>query len=81
MTLARRRGRCVLSVASPGAPIPPETLAHLFERFCRGDPARGAGGFGLGLSIAEAVVRTHGGRMRAESAGGVNTFFIELDAL
>ena len=81
VTLARRRGRCVLSVASPGAPIPPETLAHLFERFYRGDPARGAGGFGLGLSIAEAVVRTHGGRMRAESAGGVNTFFIELDAL
>ena len=82
VTLTRRRGRCVLSVASSGAPIPPETLAHLFERFYRADPARtGAGGFGLGLSIAEAVVRAHGGRMRAESAGGVNTFFIELDAL
>ena len=81
VTLARRRSHCMLSVANPGAPIPPETLKHLFERFYRGDPARGAGGFGLGLSIAETVVRAHGGRLRAESADGVNTFYFELDAL
>ena len=80
----RRRGRnrCVLTVADQGAPIPPEDLPHLFERFYRADPARSrTGSFGLGLSIAEAIVRRHRGRVWVESREGVNAFRVELPCL
>ena len=80
----RRRGknRCLLTVADEGEAIAPQTLNHLFERFYRADPARSRdGSFGLGLSIAEAIVKRHRGRIWAESREGVNTFRVELPCL
>lgn len=80
VTLERHgRNRCLLTVANTGEPIPPEALPHLFERFYRADPARGRdGSFGLGLSIANAIVLRHGGHLRAVSSGGWNRFTAEL---
>ena len=80
VTLERKgRGRCLLTVADQGEPIPEEALGHLFERFYRADPARcRTGSFGLGLSIAQAIVDRHRGRIWAESGGGVNRFLVEL---
>ncbi len=80
VTLERRaRGRCLLTVADQGEPIPPEALERLFERFYRADPARSrTGSFGLGLSIARSIVTRHGGKVWAESRAGVNSFFVEL---
>ena len=37
----------------------------LFDRFYRADPARTAGGFGIGLSLAQALVSAQGGTLRA----------------
>ena len=74
--LMRTGRQCQLSVANPGPEIPPDDLAHLFERFYRADKARTrAGSFGLGLSIAQKIVEVHHGKIWAESAGGKNTFF------
>ena len=74
--------RCLLSVANEGAPIASDDLNNLFKRFYRADPARSrTGSFGLGLSIAETIVKRHKGRIWAESAHGVNTFFVELARL
>ena len=80
VTLERcRRNRCLLTVSDTGQPIPPEVLPHLFERFYRADAARSRdGSFGLGLSIAHAVVTRHRGRIRAESRDGWNCFCVEL---
>lgn len=76
------KGRCLLSVANEGAPIASDDLNNLFKRFYRADPARSrTGSFGLGLSIAETIVKRHKGRIWAESAHGVNTFFVELARL
>lgn len=57
-----------LTVADEGPGVPPDMLPHLFERFYRGDSARGRGGAGLGLTVAAAIVQAHGGTMRAEPA-------------
>ena len=75
------KGRCRLSVANEGEPISPQALRQIFDRFSRADAARTRdGSFGLGLSIAQAIVQTHGGSVWAESENGVNTFFAELPA-
>ena len=75
----RGRGRCVLSVSDEGDPIPPEERRQIFQRFYRADPARSRdGSFGLGLSIAEGIVKQHRGRIWAESRDGRNIFSVEL---
>ena len=80
VTLKRTgRFRCMLAVADEGEEIPEEILSQLFTRFFRADEARsGEEGFGLGLSIAEEIVSHHNGRIRAESADGVNRFTAEF---
>lgn len=76
---ASSRNRCLLTVANEGAPIPPEHLENLFERFYRQDEARSRdGSFGLGLSIAESIIKTHKGKIWAESQNGINSFCVEL---
>ena len=79
VTLQRRGGHCLLSVANTGTPIAREDLKNIFKRFYRVDKARAMNhSYGLGLSIAESIVTTHGGKIWAESEGGVNTFFVQL---
>lgn len=60
-------GRAVLTVVDDGPGIPSQHLPHLFERFYRGDTARtgGSGHTGLGLAIAHAIARNHGGTLTA----------------
>lgn len=70
---------CLLSVADPGDAISPEDLRKIFQRFYRIDEARAMNhSYGLGLSIAENIVKNHKGRIWAESADGINTFRVEL---
>ncbi len=65
----RRRGDAiVIGVSDTGPGILDKDLPHLFERFYRGDPARGrTGGSGLGLAIVRQWVEAHGGTIRAEN--------------
>ncbi len=57
-----------LSVEDSGPGIPPEQRPFLFDRFHRGgDEGEGAG---LGLAMADAVVRSTGGKWRVTSAPG-----------
>lgn len=70
---------CLLSVADPGDAISPEDLKKIFQHFYRIDEARAMNhSYGLGLSIAENIVKNHKGRIWAESAEGINTFRVEL---
>jgi heavy metal sensor kinase len=77
----RGRGRVRIHVADQGEGFPAEFLPHAFERFSRGDPARGRGGSGLGLAIVATIARAHGGSAGAENSpqGGAETW-IELPA-
>ncbi len=77
--LGRQGGSCLLSVSSPGEAISKEDLKNIFKRFYRVDQARSMNhSYGLGLSIAESIVKEHSGRIWAESADGWNTFFVQL---
>lgn len=79
LTLKRQGRDAVLRVSNEGDAIPPEQLAHLFDRFYRVDEARGGEGhYGLGLSIAKAVAEKHGGTIAVESREGKVCFTVTL---
>ncbi len=65
----------VLTISDTGCGIEGRHLPHIFERFYRGDQSRGTAGSGLGLSLAQAVARAHGGRIEVESEAGRGTTF------
>ena len=64
-----------IQVADQGPGIASDHLAHLFERFYRAHPGRerSAGGSGLGLSIAHAIVTAHHGHIGVSSTLGQGT--------
>ena len=49
-----------------------ESLSHVFERFYREDSSRNSetGGHGIGLSMASAIVKAHGGEISAKTTDG-----------
>jgi signal transduction histidine kinase/CheY-like chemotaxis protein len=62
--------RVVVRVADNGVGIAPERLPEVFEMFVQLEPGSiTAGGLGLGLTLARAIVRRHGGDIVARSAG------------
>ncbi len=78
VTVVLEKGeRAALTVHNTGEPIPAKAQTHLFQRFYRGDAARSreAGGYGLGLSIAAAIVERSGGKIAVHSAQGQGTAF------
>ncbi len=61
----RSEGEIVISVRDTGIGIPPEHLAHIFDRFYRVDKSRSrraGGGSGIGLTIARALAEAQGGQ-------------------
>lgn len=74
LTAGRSGPDVTVSVADAGPGFPADFLPHAFERFRRpdADRSRADGGAGLGLSIAEAIARAHGGSALARNrpAGG-----------
>jgi len=70
-------GGLTFSVADQGEGIPQVLLERIFDPFFRVDSARNriAGGVGIGLSLARALARLHGGDVRAESAQGRGSQF------
>lgn len=77
LEVARGGDRAVLRVSDTGEGIPAERLPYIFQRFYRGDPARArrTGGAGLGLAIADRLVRLHGGEIGVESTPGRGSVF------
>jgi signal transduction histidine kinase len=58
--------RILLTVADTGPGIPEADRAHVVERFVRLEQSRSKPGSGLGLSLAAAVARLHGGELTLE---------------
>ena len=70
-------GGAEIQVWNDGLSISPNDLPHVFDRFYRSDMsgAGTAGGAGLGLAIAKAIVEAHGGTMTVSSASDQGTRF------
>ncbi|HML68286.1 MAG TPA: ATP-binding protein [Clostridia bacterium] len=69
--------RAALIAKDTGCGIAPEHLPFIFERFYRADPsrARTTGGSGIGLAIALAIAKAHGGEILVESTLGFGSAF------
>jgi len=69
--LVRKGTSTQLRVTDTGQGISPDFLPYIFEPFRQADssPARSFQGLGLGLAIARHLIESHGGIIRAESAG------------
>ena len=70
LTLQKQGRSLALAVYNDASvPVPRESLPRLFDRFYRTDPSRNSetGGHGIGLSIAQAIVTAHKGRITAST--------------
>jgi heavy metal sensor kinase len=73
---AETRGdETVVSVTDTGAGIPGEEIPRIWERLYRGDKSRSQRGLGLGLSLVQAIVKAHGGRIELQSDVGKGSSF------
>ncbi|MFN7915028.1 MAG: HAMP domain-containing sensor histidine kinase [Vicinamibacterales bacterium] len=85
LSASRERDAIVIRVVDEGPGIPPDHLAHVFDRFYKADQSRtaqpgGGGGSGLGLSIVKAIVERHGGHISVDSRPGHTEFRLEFAA-
>lgn len=79
VALCREAENLRFEIRDTGIGIADEHQAHIFERFYKADKSRtrsNNGGSGLGLSIAQKIVRMHNGTITAESKVGVGTRFM-----
>ncbi len=67
----------IVTIKDNGVGIAEADLPHIFERFFRGSDSENAnlGGSGLGLSVAEGIVKAHNGRISVDSCQGEGSTF------
>ena len=85
-TVAREGDTLIVRIHDDGPGIAPDVRDRLFERFARGDSSRErrTGSTGLGMSIALAIVQSHGGSIDVASSTAPEdhgtTFSVRLPA-
>lgn len=65
-----------VTIRDHGPGIAPSDQERIFRRFEQAQPARHYGGLGLGLWIADQIVRGHAGSLRVQSQPGEGAAFI-----
>jgi len=80
LLLKRRGKRAALTIQNEADTVPEGDLEVLFDRFYRQDRSRhtGAGGYGIGLSLARSIVEAHHGRIEARAADGPAMAFVVI---
>lgn len=73
LNLEKQGRKLLLMVSNPSVtPLSADMLRHVFDRFYRADASRNSetGGHGIGLSMAQAIVNDHGGKISASTPDG-----------
>ncbi len=70
-----KEGCAQVVVSDTGLGIAPDELARVFDRFYRGRNSRSHAGNGLGLSLAQVIAKSHGGKISVESQQQEGTTF------
>jgi heavy metal sensor kinase len=68
VSMTENETEVAITVNDTGCGISPGDLPRIFERFYRCDQSRSQPGIGLGLSLARAIARVHGGEITAASS-------------
>lgn len=69
LSISREGDEAVIGVRDTGIGIAANVLPRVFDLYVQGNPSSRDGGLGLGLSLARALVESHGGRITATSEG------------
>lgn len=80
LDIYRRKGKICIEVFNTCSLSDVSDLDRLFDRFYRMDESRSAqtGGTGIGLSMAQAIAETHGGRIEVKSPDGRSLRFLAV---
>ncbi|KZL89650.1 sensor histidine kinase [Clostridium magnum] len=81
LSFKKYNNKAILKISNTGKGISEEHLDKIFDRFYCVDKSRSknSGGYGLGLSIAKAIVEQHNGKISVKSSLNENTTFtVEL---
>lgn len=72
ISLKKQNKSLCLTVYNTAQNVDTHNLDRLFDRFYRGDKSRSSetGGYGIGLSVAKAIVTSHKGKISASSKDG-----------
>jgi signal transduction histidine kinase len=65
---SRSNGKAVVSIADNGSGIPEDMREKVVQRFFRLEVSRTTAGHGLGLSLANAIVKVHDARLELTDA-------------
>lgn len=65
--LSKLNNKIIFSVNNKGNVISKNELAHIFDRFYRAEKSRTTKGYGLGLSIAQNITNSTGGKISVDS--------------
>jgi signal transduction histidine kinase len=76
LVLEKRGNRAEVLVSDTGPGIAEDELPEIFNRFFRGSEAGSSSSSGLGLSIARAIARAHGGDVVVASTSGHGTVLV-----
>lgn len=72
-TITAKRNQIILQVKDQGRGMKPEDLKNVFVPFWRADNVRDISGHGIGLPLAERIIRLHKGDIRVDSQLAVGT--------
>jgi len=75
LTLITEAGLAKLSITDTGPGISEADMPRVFDRFYRAEKSRTTPGSGLGLSLALAIIRAHGGDIAVKSSEGKGSEF------
>ena len=78
VTIRQNEKNTTVAVSNFGKDIPPDSIAHIFNKFYQADESHSTAGNGIGLAIVQKVCQLHRGSVAVESENGMTTFTVTL---